>query len=312
MKRRLEPAAAPSSEDSEESEESSSGESSEYMGAEELQEEFEVNVDLEGSFPTERDYSAIYQQMKEHLGIANFAAGDIAKWFTTESDAGSVVKATETEGEPDALGFTTIMPWGSYKELAAVQQIEKELRSHVPPNRKADLDKVLAAPLGLVLNQRLVNLPTSVAPPLHLAMYDEVAWVLANEPGDKLKFDHILLVGTVMKPAAKSGKRQQSELKEEVMWPREEEELYWNQASLKFEWQVNRGGRESRWTMQGNMREFAAAMVLPVAELPALRKALLELTPDAKEVYQPPEEVPPPKNKRKKQKSDKGKVKKTK
>ena len=47
-------------------------------------------------------------------------------------------------------------------------------------------------------------------------------------------------------------------------------------------------------------------------ELPALRKALLELTPDAKEVYQPPEEVPPPKNKRKKQKSDKGKVKKTK
>lgn len=282
------------------------------MDAEELQEEFEVNVDLEGSFPTEKDYSAIYQQMKEYLGIANFAAGDIAKWFTTESDAGSVVKATETEGEPDALGFTTVLPWQSCKELAAVQQIEKELRGHVPPARKAELEAVLAAPLGLVLNQRLVNLPTSVAPPLHLAMYDEVAWVLANEPGDKLKFDNILIIGTVMKPAAKTGKRQQSEIKEEVVWPREEEELYWNQAGLKFEWQVNRGGRESRWTMQGNMREFAAAAVVPIAQLPALRKTLLELTPDAKEVYQAPEEVAPPKSKRKKQKSEKDNTKKSK
>lgn len=280
------------------------------MGAEELQEGFEVNVDLEGTFPTERDYSAIYQQMKEYLGIANFAAGDIAKWFTTESDAGSVIKATETDGEPEALGFTTVIPWGSSKQLTALQQIEKELRAHVPANRKADLELVLASPLGLILNQRLANLPTVVASPLHLTMFDEVAWVLANEPGDKLKFDHYLLVGTVMKPAGKTGKRQQSEIKEEIVWPREEEELYWKQASLKFEWQVNRGGRESRWTMQGNMREFAVAMVLPVAELPALRLALLDLTPDAKEVYQAPE-ASPPKSKRKKQKTEK-QVKKTK
>lgn len=256
-------------------EEDSDGSSSSYMDHQELSESFEVNVDLECFFPTERDYSAVYQFMKEYQGIANFAAGDIAKWFTTDSDAGSVIKAAD--GEVEALGFLTVLSYAQHKDKTAIQQLEKELLHRVPGKRKKELEALLSGdkPLGLIISQRLVNLPSSLAPPLHKSLYDEVKWVLDNEKDRKdFQFANYLLLGTKMKSVPKGKRKAEAPAEEETVWPKEEEELYWQHAHLKFEWPIHRDGKESRWTMMGDMREFGAAMVVSSTEIPAL---LLEL-----------------------------------
>lgn len=39
-----------------------------------------------------------------------------------------------------------------------------------------------AASTGLLVNERLVNAPPQVAPPLMQALFDEIAWALEDEP----------------------------------------------------------------------------------------------------------------------------------
>ncbi len=63
-------------------------------------------------------------------------------------------------------------------KLAAVKQIRKYMMSKA---ERSKLEAFFAAPLGLIINQRLANIPTEVVEATHAALYDEVQWVLDNE-----------------------------------------------------------------------------------------------------------------------------------
>ena len=56
--------------------------------------------------------------------------------------------------------------------------------------------------VGIVVNERLVNMPHEVAPKLHEALRDEIEWAWEDEPTqerrDHFRFDHYVFLSRVL------------------------------------------------------------------------------------------------------------------
>ena len=62
-------------------------------------------------------------------------------------------------------------------------------------DRSNSVQALRDASSGLLLNQRLVNAPPQVAPPLMQALFDEISWAVEDEP-TKASAPKTLLPGT--------------------------------------------------------------------------------------------------------------------
>lgn len=124
-----------------------------------------------------------------------------------------MVKSGEDE---DPIGVASVLNLHRYRDLECLQQIAAYLTEHcsssklklqlnavgiicMARNRCADCTKTCIqfgsllsmsntvqalrdAGSGLLLNQRLVNAPPQVAPPLMQALFDEISWAVEDEP----------------------------------------------------------------------------------------------------------------------------------
>ena len=112
---------------------------------------------------------------------------------------GTVVK-TEEKGDP--IAFITVFntdrtpaaaegegkgkaaPAAPYPPIPALTHLRAYLLSHAPsPSAGAALSTAWAGPkTGLILAERLTNLPAEVVPPLQKALALEVGWAVSDEP----------------------------------------------------------------------------------------------------------------------------------
>lgn len=150
---------------------------------------------------------------------------------------GTVVKAN---GEEGPLGFVSALSVATHAAHPALKHVLAFLRRHCPPASAAQLEQArggaaatlltaqaprcsfflisvfqtLASPrLGLLLSERMINLPGEVAPPLVSGLFEELRdvggdWWWASEaaPSDALRdsfaFDHLLLLTRVYRDDA--------------------------------------------------------------------------------------------------------------
>ncbi|KAK5081807.1 Mss4p nuclear export [Exophiala xenobiotica] len=108
---------------------------------------------------------------------------------------GSTVKVDGKE--TDAYAFLSVINLHEHKDKPFIQTLVQYLKSKANSNPAlAPLSELLAQPtvpaIGLVLTERLINVPAEVVPPMYTMLLEEVQWAI--EEKEPYQFSHYLIL----------------------------------------------------------------------------------------------------------------------
>ncbi|KAL3472818.1 p21-C-terminal region-binding protein-domain-containing protein [Aspergillus californicus] len=156
-----------------------------------------VNVDFEWFDPQEIDFHGLKHLLRQLFDIdaQDFDLSAIADLILAQPLLGSTVKVDGKDSDPYA--FLTVLNLQEHGDKPAIKDLTAYLK------RKASSDSSLAPlaallsqtpvpPIGLVLTERLINMPVEVIPPMYTMLQEEIAWAL--EEKEPYNFSHYLIV----------------------------------------------------------------------------------------------------------------------
>ncbi|CAK7233027.1 Mss4p nuclear export [Sporothrix curviconia] len=164
-----------------------------------------VNVEFEWfNFDSEVDFHGTKTLLRQLLDVdaALFDVSGLADCILAQSTIGSTVKVDGKSN--DAYALLTALSLREQRENAAVAQLTKYLaeKAAATPalaSLEALLTEQASGPseagkphIGLILSERLINMPAEIAPPLYTMLIDEVE--AAVEDGEPYQFTHYLIL----------------------------------------------------------------------------------------------------------------------
>lgn len=234
-----------------------------------------IGTEIQASFVLENfDPDVDYWPLKNLLGTflegadvgSGFHPGELAELILEQSGAtdagappggnGSVIAL---EGQDDVFGFMTVIDINKYRNRNCMQAILRYVTAKAILTDRAQWSAVLMDPsikVGLVVSERLSNVPDPLGPPLVLQTLKELAT-------SGIVFDYLLLVTTVFRegvddtiaaggdvgaPAPKRAKTASSIAPLQYYKP--EDELFHKAATLKSSFRLVRNSQSNRWTLQ--------------------------------------------------------------
>ncbi|KAH3762015.1 protein BCP1 [Pelomyxa schiedti] len=156
--------------------------------------DFEVEFEFFNQRPL--DFHSIKTLSANLLGVA-FNCSELAD-MVCNANVGSVVKADGIDSE--ALGYITLLnltsPIGCMTEI-------KDFILKFCGSARAKVEHAFSQPdtVGLVLNQRMMNLPIALIPPLHRMFFEEVEEQEGLDPATP-KFQYYVLITSYLEPIA--------------------------------------------------------------------------------------------------------------
>lgn len=242
-----------------------------------------VNVDFEFfDFNTKVDFHALNTLAKQLIGpdAIDFELGALAD-LILENPIGSTVKVDGEESDPYA--FLTVLNIRKHESHAQIKLIVEYLLSkskkdescHKLMTKLCSRDAKLST--GLLLSERLINMPVEVCPPLYRILQDELATKSAS--GTDYAFDYYLLwsksyTETISKldeeddRPKKKGKV--AKANKEVFYFHAEDEILIKHAAHRVQFQYSHELPES-----DSKRAFHDFGIKPTGELIVLSKAQL-------------------------------------
>lgn len=190
---------------------------------EDSDEDFDVvNVDFEWfNYDPEIDFHGTKTLLRQLFDVdaINFNMSALADLITAQNSIGSAVKVDSKAN--DAYAIITALNLAHHRERPEIADLTKYISTKAQTNEAlAPVANVLAdanAQVGLVLSERLINMPTEIVPPMYKMLTEEIAD--AVEDGEPYSFTHYLVLSktyTEVEPDAelrteRKGKKQKAE-----------------------------------------------------------------------------------------------------
>lgn len=155
-----------------------------------------VNVDFEWfNFNEKIDFHGTKTLIRQLFDVDStlFDISALADLILSQSTIGSTVKTDGEESDPFA--FVTALNVQEHREKKPVAQLVEYLSAKAKTNESlAPIPQLLASGqhVGLVLSERLINMPSDIAPPLYTMLIDEIE--AAVEDKEPYEFTHYLIV----------------------------------------------------------------------------------------------------------------------
>jgi len=136
--------------------------------------------------------------------------GDVQAGFVdlilNQTALGTVVKVADDEDEA-LFALITALNLARYKENKCFRELKEFLlKVCSEKNVASDLELLLekkAKDVGLLVSQRVMNLPLQLLPPLYDGLFDEVSWATEDEPTEELRgsfrFKSYILIAKIYK-----------------------------------------------------------------------------------------------------------------
>ncbi|KAG7201208.1 hypothetical protein KM043_003995 [Ampulex compressa] len=251
-------------------EDCASSNSEEDVGRVSEEQGMEIQVDFEGRNPQDPDYHGIKTLLQQLFLKAHLDLGGLTDLIISQNYVGSVVKQSEDldgsdeeDGDVnDVFGITTVVNISDRQNLVCVQQLRdllKQLASeHATDATNTMIKNVLendSSALGLLINERFVNIPAQISVPLLENLICEVK--RANSKNMPFDFSYYVLICKLYKMEDKKvGKKSKNKKKggrEEptILWSNPEEEIFAEEAMFSFEFSVEKdtdSGLSGTWT----------------------------------------------------------------
>eukprot|EP01018_Ginkgo_biloba_P023990 Gb_25749 [translate_table: standard] len=169
-----------------------------------------VYADFEFFDPKPDDFHGVRNLLKTYCDGKEWDLNGFVDIILAQTTVGSIIK---TDGD-SLFGVITALNLARYKDQRCIIQLQEFL-----------LDKCLEKPeaiefkafwgkhphdVGLLVSERVVNLPFELVPPLYDGLLDEVSWAIEDEPTEALRcsfqFKHYLLLTRVYQTIPKGRK----------------------------------------------------------------------------------------------------------
>ncbi|KAJ5107170.1 hypothetical protein N7456_003845 [Penicillium angulare] len=108
---------------------------------------------------------------------------------------GSTVKTDGNESDPYA--FLSVLNLQEHKDKPVVQDLIKYIQTKAASNPSLSALSELVSqtpvpPIGLVLTERVINMPAQVIPPMYNMLLEEIAWAIQDK--EPYNFSHYLII----------------------------------------------------------------------------------------------------------------------
>ena len=144
----------------------------------------------------EIDFHGLKSLLRQLLDVDAqlFDLSALADLILSQPTIGSTVKVDGKETDPYA--FLTILNLHEHREHVAIKPLTQYLIEKSKSNSSlSKLPEVLSSPanqVGLILTERLINVPSEIAPPLYTMVVDEIE--AAVEDKEPYEFTHYLVL----------------------------------------------------------------------------------------------------------------------
>jgi protein BCP1 len=212
-----------------------------------------VNVEFVFSDPKETHFHSVKQFLLTYMPPTQpFDVSGLADAVVGQVSTGTMVCV---EGEDDVYGFITALSLERYAQETSVQQIVQYVTKKCPPAELPRLQQILSTKsVGLVVNERMVNLPYQLVPAIHSALHEDIEWAIENEDTPELRasfqFDYFLLLASCAVEKSGSGGKGSKKTKTAYeqtakFFHNFEDEFLEQEAELSFSFDTPVGDRES-------------------------------------------------------------------
>ncbi|TGZ47395.1 protein BCCIP homolog isoform X2 [Temnothorax curvispinosus] len=255
--------------DDDENDVSSSNEDEEYEIPNE--QGIELQVEFEGRNPQDPDYHGIKTLLQQLFLKAHLDLGGLTDLIISQNYVGSVIKQSEETDESededndinDVFGITTVINVSDKQNVLCIQQLRDLLKQladeHATDAVNTLIKNVLendSAQLGLLINERFVNIPAKISVPLLENLISELK--RATSKNMPFNFSYYILICKLYKTEdKKAGKKTKNKNKNagnepvSILWSNAEEEIFAEEAIVSFEFSVEEeadSGLSGTWT----------------------------------------------------------------
>uniref|UniRef100_A0A1B6M490 Protein BCCIP homolog n=2 Tax=Graphocephala atropunctata TaxID=36148 RepID=A0A1B6M490_9HEMI len=264
----------------------------------------EIQVDFEGRNPIDSDFHGIKQLLQQLFLKAHINLSDMTDLIISQNYVGSVVKQSDIDDDSgdedddtspnDVFGITTVVNLTDKQNLECIQQLRQLLselcQEHGTDQSNAVVNNLLAndaSPVGLLINERFINIPAQICVPLFESLSKEMK--KAKEKNLSFDFGYFIMICKLYKmdnentkKTKKSGKNKTAPVTQdsEILWSNPEEELFDQEADCRFEFCVKAesdSGLSGRW-MEDDvaMTPYRRILILSAAKLDPLIQRIKE------------------------------------
>ncbi|EJD55116.1 hypothetical protein AURDEDRAFT_109577 [Auricularia subglabra TFB-10046 SS5] len=175
-----------------------------------------VQVDFEFFDPNANDYHALKNLLNQlfQSDAQELAVEALADLLVAQTLVGTTVKTDGKDSDPYA--FLSVVNLDVHKEHASV----KALRSYISSKHPSIAPLLQSSQVGLVVSERLINMPVQVVPPMYRMLLDEIQWAIDdNEP---YTFSHFIFLSRTYTPTPEQEMDWQSDAPQQAKRRKEE------------------------------------------------------------------------------------------
>lgn len=224
------------SSDSSVDEEENDSQDDEEMGEdEELGEnDREIQVEFAGQSPAPEDFHGIKALMYQLFLKAHINLSSLTKLIIEQSYIGSILQQCVDEDDPDnsddegaavdeVFGITSVINLTHHKDVECVKEVKKYLLDKTQ-KKLAGLFEDSSNQVGLLFNERFINIPPQVSVPLLENLCKEIDE--AKKEGKPFDFTHFILISKLHESTRKDpeSKKKKAKGTANILWVNAEEE----------------------------------------------------------------------------------------
>ncbi|VVB03358.1 unnamed protein product [Arabis nemorensis] len=246
--------------------------------------EGDVQAEFEFFDPKPTDFHGVKILLQNYLDDKEWDLSSFVDLILEQTTVGTVVKVAEDEDE-SVFAVLTALNLARYKDNKCFRELKEFLlKVCSEKNRASDLKMLLeknTQDVGLLVSQRVMNLPPQLLPPLYDGLFDEVLWATEDEPTKELRnsfrFKSYLLITKIYKlknPNQRKPRHGEEEI-EETVYLKPEDELFLELSSWSFTFPMH-----SQLVTSQEMKNYqlmGLVMVVNADKIPEFRKMLNSL-----------------------------------
>ncbi|XP_063988751.1 protein BCCIP homolog [Diachasmimorpha longicaudata] len=251
-----------------------------------------IMVDFVGRIPEDPDFNGIKLLLQQLFLKAKVETSELANFIIERNYVGSVVKQDGDDEDDedddendvnDVFGITTVINISQGQNQNCIKQLRKVLADYssdyASDATNALIKSILendSAALGLIINERFVNIPANIAVPLlENLLADMKRAVNKKMPYD---FQYYVLISKLYKPKNTPGKKKKREAEDlELIWSNPEEAIFAEDAMCSFEFSVDKDSDTSAWADDDEeMVPHRRVMLFEASKLPSMIDKILD------------------------------------
>ncbi|XP_038726079.1 protein BCCIP homolog isoform X2 [Tripterygium wilfordii] len=248
--------------------------------SEELDSEGVVQADFAFFDPKPDDFHGVKILLQTYLDDKQWDLSGFVDLILEQTTVGTVVKIEDDEDD-GLFSIITALNLGRYKGHKSIKELKEFL---LKACKQKDVMKSLrslleeqAQSVGLLVSQRVVNLPPQLLPPLYDALFDEISWAIEDEPTKELRnsfcFKNYLIATKIYRHNnADQKKWQNSHSDEAIIYIKPEDEIFHQLCLWSFMFPLRTqqvAAQELR-----NYQSMGLVMAVEAEKIPTFQKQL--------------------------------------